>query len=209
MAALAYGTGGAFYHNQNKLDEGFRELGTAPDTIYVLSFTPASPPDKHFHKLKVQADRKYSLQARQGYMALAGAANDPTMTKLDSEVMATDTIADLPAFFTWEQLAGSPGITMIAHLDISRLHFKPWEGRKTQRLTIVAVLLDSHGSFVAGKRSELELSFKDATFEQLEKTGFPVALILKAPPGSYSVRALAQDAMEGKLAAASHSVEIK
>jgi hypothetical protein len=34
-------------------------------------------------------------------------------------------------------------------------------------------------------------------------------MTIKAPPGSYSVRALAQDAMEGKLAAAGDVVQIK
>jgi VWFA-related protein len=210
MGALAYGTGGAFYHNQNELDEGFRELGTAPDTIYLLSFTPSSVPDAHFHKLKVQVESKYAVQARQGYMALASsAANDSTATKLDSELMGSDAIADLPVSFTWQQLPGPSAITMIAKLDISHLYFKPWQGRRTQKVTIAAVVLDSHGSFVAGKRSELELSFRDATFSQLSKTGLPVAMSIKAPPGSYSVRAVAQDAMESKLAAISDVVQIK
>jgi hypothetical protein len=179
-------------------------------TIYLLSFTPAAAPDGHFHKLKVQVDGKYSQQARQGYMAVASSAGSkPAMTKLDSEVMASDVVSDLPVSFIWQQLPGTPGITMIAKLDIGHLHFKPWQGRRTQKVTIVAVLLDTGGSFVAGKRSELELSFKDATFSQLEKTGLPVAMSINAPPGSYSVRAVAEDAMESKLAAMSDVVQIK
>lgn len=213
MAALASGTGGVFYHNQNDLEQGFQDLGQAPETVYMLSFAPSAAADGRFHKLKVQmaGGKRYSIRARLGYVAAPAkaAAPAPPVSKIDSEVTASDTIADLPVSFTWEQWPGPPGITMIAHLDISRLHFKPWQDRRTQRLTVVAVLMDSHGGFVAGKRSELELSFKNATFAQLEKTGFPAALTISAPPGSYTVRALAQDAMEGKLAAASAAVEIK
>jgi hypothetical protein len=73
----------------------------------------------------------------------------------------------------------------------------------------VAVLLDSQGNFVTGKRSEAEMSFTDATFAQLAKTGLTVAMTLKAPPGTYSVRAVAQDALESKLAAESATVQIK
>jgi hypothetical protein len=123
--------------------------------------------------------------------------------------MASDTIADLPASFTWEQWKGRVGITTIVHLDIGRLHFKPWEDRRTQKLTIVAVVLDKDGGFVAGQRSELQLSFRDATFRELSKTGFTTAITVKAPPGSYRVRAVALDALEGKLSAASGAVEIK
>jgi hypothetical protein len=123
--------------------------------------------------------------------------------------MAADTVTELPAWFTWEQWAGPPGITMVAHLDVNRLHFETRQDRRTERLTIVVVLLDSQGSFVTGKRSELELNFTEATFAQLATTGYTAAMTLKAPPGAYTVRAVAQDSLEGKLAAASDAVQIK
>jgi uncharacterized protein (DUF2141 family) len=97
----------------------------------------------------------------------------------------------------------------LAHLDLTRLEFKAFQDRRTQKLSIIAVLFDSSGAFIVGKRSELEFSFKDATFEQLSKTGFTAALTLNAPAGKYSVRAVAQDAFEGKLAAMSSAIEIK
>ena len=214
MAALAAGTGGAFYHNNNDLAAGFRELGMVPETIYVLGFGPSDVvADGRFHSLKVRlpAGKPYSLQARLGYTAPSANAAAPVspLSRLDSEVMASDTITDLPVWFTWEQWAGPPGITMIAHLDVNRLRFDTGQDRRTQKLTIVAVLLDSRGSFVTGKRSELELNFTEATFAQLAKTGYTAAMTLPAPAGTYSVRAVAQDALEGKLAAAGGTVQIK
>jgi VWFA-related protein len=214
MAALAAGTGGTFYHNSNDLVRGFRELGMAPETMYVLGFAPSGgAANGRFHSLKVRlaAGKRYSLQARLGYTAPSANAAAPVspLSRLDSEVMASDTITDLPAWFTWEQWAGPPGITMIAHLDVNRLRFDTGQDRRTQKLTIVAVLLDSRGSFVTGKRSELELNFTEATFAQLAKTGYTAAMTLPAPPGTYSVRAVAQDALEGKLAAAGETVQIK
>jgi VWFA-related protein len=213
LGILASGTGGTFFHNNNDLDLGFRELGGVPETSYMLGFAPPGEADGGFHKLKVRLAAKegYSVEARLGYTALRsnGDSTASSFSKIDAEVMASDTIADLPASFAWEQWAGPPSITMILRLDIGHLNFKPWQDRRTQKLTIVAVLLDTRGSVVAGKRSELQLSLTDATFAQLAKTGFTTALTLVAPPGHYSVRALAQDAMEGKLSAVSGAVEIK
>jgi VWFA-related protein len=213
MALLAAGTGGAFYHGNNDLASGFRELGMVPETLYILSFAPSGvPADGRFHSLKVRlaAGKRYSLQARLGYTASSPNAAPPSPpSRLDSEAMASDTIADLPAWFTWEQWEGPPGITMVAHLDVNRLHFETRQDRRTQKLTIVAVLLDSHGSFVTGKRSELELNFTNATFSQLAKSGLTVAMTMPAPPGNYGVRALAQDALEGKLTAAGGTVHVK
>ena len=214
MAVLAAGTGGTFYHNSNDLERGFRELGMVPETMYLLSFTPSGVlADGRFHSLKVRlaAGKRYSLQARLGYTAPSANAAAPVSqpSKLDSEAMASDTVTDLPAAFSWEQRPGPSGVTMIAHLDISRLHFETRQDRRGQTLTVVAVLLDSHGVFVTGKRSELELNFTEATFARLAKTGLSIVMTLEAPPGSYSVRALAQDALEGKLAAAGETVQIK
>ena len=214
MAVLAAGTGGAFYHNSNDLERGFRELGMAPETMYVLGFAPSGVvADGRFHSLKVRltAGKHYSLQARLGYTAPPANAAAPGSppSKLDSEAMAADTMADLPAGFSWEQRAGPPSVTMVAHLDIGRLHFETRQDRRGQKLTLVGVLLDSRGVFVTGKRSELELNFTEATFARLAKTGLSVVMTLEAPPGSYSVRAVAQDALEGKLAAAGGTVQIK
>jgi hypothetical protein len=97
----------------------------------------------------------------------------------------------------------------VAHLDIGRLHFETRQNRRQQKLTLVGVLLDARGGVVTGKRSELDLNFTEATFAQLAKTGLVVSMTLQAPPGSYSVRALAQDALEGKLTAAGGAIEIK
>ena len=214
MAVLASGTGGTFYHNSNDLARGFRELGMVPETMYVLGFAPADvAADGRFHSLKVRlaARKRYSLQARLGYMAPSANVAAPVspLSKLESEVMASDTITDLPARFTWEQWAGSPGIAMVVHLDVNRLRFENFHGRRAQRLVILAVLLDNRGGFVTGKRSEVELSLTDATFAQLAQTGLTAAMTFEAPPGSYSVRAVAQDALERKLAAASATVQIK
>jgi hypothetical protein len=123
--------------------------------------------------------------------------------------MASDTVTDLPVRFTWERWAGPPGITMVAHLDLDRLHFEIRQGRRGQKLALVGVLLDSRGGFVTGKRSELDLNLTDATFAQLTKAGFTVSMTLEAPPGTYAVRGVVEDALEGKLTAASGAVEIK
>jgi VWFA-related protein len=213
LGVLSSGTGGTLFHNNNDLALGFRELGAEPETSYLLGFTPSGLADGKFHNLKVRlaAPKSYSVEARLGYTAarLEEKAVDSVVSGLDRAVMEKDAIVDLPASFTWEQWPNRPGITMVAHLDIARLRFVETKDRRVERFTIIAALMDAGGNFVAGKRSELELEFKQKTFEQFAKTGFTAALTIQAPPGSYSVRAVAQDGAEGKLAAASGNIVIK
>ena len=207
---VALATGGTFFHNDSDLEKGFQEMGMAPAHSYMLGFAPAGKADGSFHKLKVQiaVKKRYSVEARLGYTAIASVPAPP-LSKLDREVMGSDAVGDLPASFKWEQWQGPAGITLIVHLEIGRMHLKPWEDRQTQKLTIVAVVLDKDGGFVAGKRSELQLSLRNATFTELAKNGFTTAMTINAPAGSYRVRAVAEDAFEGKLAAATGAVEIK
>jgi VWFA-related protein len=212
MAELAAGTGGAFYHISNDLTQGFRDLGMVPETMYLLGFTPSNvTSDGRFHNLHVKlVSKKYSLQARFGYTApSATAAAASPHSALEKELMAAETISDLPARFTWEQPAAGSGITVVTHLDISRMHFLPWQHRRAQRLTIVAVLRDSHGAFVAGKQSHFELNLTESTFAHLAKTTFTASMTLEAPPGSYSVRAVVQDGLDAKLTAANGTVQVK
>jgi VWFA-related protein len=77
LADLAYGTGGMFFHNNNDLQEGFRQTGDVPEYIYLLGFSPQKL-DGKFHKLKVKVTgaeaEKVSVQARAGYYALKPAS---------------------------------------------------------------------------------------------------------------------------------------
>ena len=71
MAELADGTGGAFFHNNNDLDAGFKRLAEAPEVMYLLEFSLDNvKPDGRYHHLKVKVDREHlQLQVRQGYFA--------------------------------------------------------------------------------------------------------------------------------------------
>jgi VWFA-related protein len=71
LAGLASDTGGTYFHNSNDLGEGFKRLTTAPESRYLLEFSPQNAKeDGSYHRLKVTIDRKgLKLKARAGYFA--------------------------------------------------------------------------------------------------------------------------------------------
>jgi len=70
LAALAEGTGGAYFRNNNDLNEGFRLLAEPPEYSYLLGFAPQGlKADGKFHKLEVKGPRNVAIQARPGYYA--------------------------------------------------------------------------------------------------------------------------------------------
>ena len=107
MAVLALGTGGAFYHNSNDLDRGFHELAVLPEVLYVLGFSPGdTATDGRYHNLKVKlaGGTRYSVEARLGYTAPSKTPppEQKPPSRLDQEVLASDTLSDVPASLTIE-----------------------------------------------------------------------------------------------------------
>jgi len=73
LAEMAYGTGGAFFENNNDLAEGFRQVAGAPEYLYLIGFTPEKLRlDGNYHPLKVELKNQPGLKvesARKGYYA--------------------------------------------------------------------------------------------------------------------------------------------
>jgi VWFA-related protein len=71
MAELANGSGGKFFHNNNDLEGGFKELTQAPEYLYILEMSlDKVKADGTYHRLKVKVDRDaLKVEARRGYFA--------------------------------------------------------------------------------------------------------------------------------------------
>ena len=214
MAVLASGTGGAFFHDNNDLLRGFRELGMVPEAMYILGFSPSdATPNGRFHNLKVRLNpRGYTVQARMGYNALPKPtpAKSSLASKVDDRMNATDTLTDLPAKLTWTPDTQKAGVTFFAEVDVSHLKFETRDNRRVQVLTVVAALRDENGKMIAGDRSDVELNLTDATFNNFVAAGgLRLLLTVKAPAGTYSARGLLLEGLEGKMATSSRQLQIQ
>ena len=86
LAAMAQGTGGVFFHDDNDLKAGFDALVGHPEN-YTLAFAPREMKlDGKFHELKVTfADKRkgYTILGRRGYFAVAPEAD--TAPRMDAK----------------------------------------------------------------------------------------------------------------------------
>lgn len=215
MAILSASTGGLFFHNNNDLDLGLRELGLLPEYSYSLAFVPPGSPDGRYHTLKVRlkASRSYEVQARPGYFAGAVNAADPPPAerKIDQEMLSADTLDEVPLTFSAEPATtppGKPGVHVVLYLDVAHLQLVNRFGMRTEQLTLIAALFDAAGNFVTGKECEIDFNMKDDTFSKLS-SGTTAGLTLNAPPGKYRLRGVVREANQGKYTASSQAVEVK
>lgn len=201
---LAEGTGGVFFHNNNDLSAGFRELGNPPEVTYHFSFRPeGSAADGQYHKLKVIA-KKYSVQARPGYFA---PREESLQSKIDREILAEDTVAEWPVGVAVQPATG--GISVIVSVDISKLRFTKQGDRQVQKIAFTTALFDAQGKMAAAKEGTMDLSLTEATFKRLASAGVNAKITFQVPAGSYKLRQVSEEAMDGKIACSSHVIEVK
>jgi len=221
LATLSEGTGGVLFQNSNDLARGIRELAAAPQASYRLGFLADEENKPKYHKLKVTLVSKhlYSVQARAGYFghdpSERPAEPKPAHTareRLDEEVMASDSVADFPATVTATVGKGEDGAPVVwasMHVDLKQLRFNSQNEHELQSLTLITALFDESGKVMAAKESRMDFNLSQATFLRLIETGMNAKTFLKAAAGSYYLREVVQEGLEGRMAAITQPIEIR
>ncbi len=216
MAILATSTGGLFFQNNNDLNLGFRELGMIPEVSYFLAFSPREAPNGKYHGLKVRMKSRnvYVIQARPGYWAATNKQQvSPVQERrVDREVMGSDSLGELPAVISSDPSktdTGDPALEVVIKIDARKFHFIEKDGRRTQTLVFIATLFDGSGNFVTGTELEVKFALKESTFSRMVETGLEMSVALQAPSGSYRMRGVAQDGVDGKIVASTLPVQIR
>lgn len=215
LAELADGTGGIFFHNNNDLNAGFARVAAAPEVSYVLGFSPPTlKPDGSFHRLKVSLvnSKGSSIQARRGYYALKHTRNAEEDAKADihDAIFSREEMHDIPVdlqtqFFKPD--ASSAKLTVLARVDLRRLHFKKLDGRNQDNLTVVSVLFDRNGNYVTGMTKTVEMKLRDETLARLN-SGISIKTNFDVKPGTYVVRLVVRDTEGQAMAAQNGAVEV-
>jgi len=215
MADLAYGTGGTFFHNSNDLHAGLDRLASMPEYFYVLGFSPQNfKSDGRFHKLKVTVAgmKDLNIQARTGYFAPKHVADPAEQAKheIEDALFSQEVMQDLPVqlhtqFFKTSDTDAK--LSVVARIDVKRLHFQKLDGRNRNNLTVVSGLFDRNGNFVTGSEKILQMRLKDDTLENKLSSGVTMRTSFEVKTGSYVVRLVVRDD-QGFMAAQNGAVEI-
>ena len=216
LGDLAYGTGGTFFQNSNDLVGGLQLLGAAPEVSYVLGFSPLSQKmDGQFHSLKVALTdkRKYTVQARRGYMAPKKFkdANEQAKQEIQDAVLSRDEILDFPLQIQTQYFKGDDSsihLSVVSRLQIKGVHFRKEDGRNWDNLTLATVLFDDNGNYVMGQEKLVTMKLLDTTYEKLSRSGIVVKSTFDVKPGRYMIRQVVRDSEGSQMAARNGAVDI-
>ena len=216
LAELAYGTGGTFFHNNNDLLEGLRQTASAPESYYLLGFSPQNLKlDGSFHGLKVTLKLRAGLdvQARKGYYApkrLSDAA-ETAKEEIEEALFSREEMHELPVelhtqFFKSSEKDAT--LAVLCRMDAKHLPFHKTDGRNVNTITIVSGIFDRNGNFISGIQKTVELHLKDETLAHLMNTGMSVRTNFSVGPGTYMVRLVVRDSDGQLMSAANGAVSI-
>lgn len=211
MASLAAGTGGLFFHNNNDLTLGFRQLASAPPIVYQLGFALDVPHDGKYHTLKVvlAPHSKYvTVQARPGYFAPSpGITVGDFFAAMDDAMRANDSRSAVPAALSVAQ--SHLEVDLSAKFDVAKLPFLEHLGRMDQKLIVTAALFDSRGELAEGKRGELDLWLLPATRRRFAAEGLQTRLSLyTARPGNYRLRVVVGESTDARLSTFDQELQV-
>ena len=216
MHSLAFGTGGVFFTNNNDLDQGFQKTGALPEVYYTLAFSPQNIKfNGAFRKIKVALNPKgkFEIQARNGYFAPQKPA-DPTAQAKEELEQAIFSQAEVREFSVDIQIQffklsdTQARLAVLAHLNLGDLHFRKEADRNMNDLTVVAVLFDRDGRYLAGKEKHIQFRLRDGTYERLSEKGITSKTSFDVIPGTYTVRLVVRDSEGAQISALNKRVEI-
>jgi len=216
LAELADATGGTFFHNNNDLAAGLKQVAAQPEFVYVLGFSPQNLKyDGGFHSLKVvvKIPRGLELQARRGYYAPKHVIDPEQQAKEEvrEALFSRDEMNDIPVNLNmqfFKSSAANARLTVIARVDLKQLRFRKAEDRNLNTLTIVAAVFDRNGNFMTGLQKVVDMKLKDQTLANLPTTGISIRNIFDLTPGTYAVRLVVRDAEGQAMAARNGTVQI-
>ena len=215
LSDLANATGGAFFHNNNDLNAGFKQVSATPEYFYTLGFSPQNMKlDGSYHKLKVSLKNpaRLTLQTRRGYYAPKHAADPAEEAKqeIQDAIFSQEEMHDLPVELHTQFFKSSDTeakLSVLAHVDVKSIHYRKIDGRNTNELAVVSALFNQNGVFLQGTQKNVTMRWKDETLNKLA-SGITLKTSFDVKPGSYLVRLVVRDTDGQLMSAENGAIEI-
>ena len=217
LRVIAAETGGKFFGNNNDIKRGLDSVLDENSAYYMLGFYPETRWDGKIHKVKVVVRERPDLTVsyRKSYLARP---LSPDYSKLDPKVAeAFEAISsplvrrDIDLRLTplyIDDAQHEPVVTVLLHIDASKLHFAQVEGRYQTKLDEFGVVFDPTGKAVDKFSNTLDMNLLPQTYEGALKRGFVATRTLNLKAGTYQIRMFLREIGSGLIGTANDYIDI-
>ena len=99
-------------------------------------------------------------------------------------------------------------LTIVAKVDITKLHYRKADGKNSDDVEVVCGLFDRNGGYIEGVSNTITLRLVENVAFNRENGIVPVRAEFKVAPGVYAIRLVARDSEGEMMTAQNNSVEI-
>ncbi|HSO74581.1 MAG TPA: VWA domain-containing protein, partial [Blastocatellia bacterium] len=218
LREIADDTGGRFYGNNNDIKRGLDSILEENSAYYMLGFYPeAEKWDGKYHKVKVALRNRPELTVsfRKGYLAKTPepvkANVDPKLAEaieaISSPLIRRDIDLRLTPLYKDDE-KGDPIVTILLHIDASKLNFAQSEGKYKGRIERVGFVLDAKGNTVDKFSDDLNLNLSQQRYELALKRGFLDTRVMNVKPGVYQIRLWVRESGSGLVGTANDYIDV-
>ncbi|HSO75133.1 MAG TPA: VWA domain-containing protein, partial [Blastocatellia bacterium] len=218
LNSIALDTGGKFFRNNNDIKRGLDSILEENSAYYMLGFYPeAGKWDGKYHKVKVVVRSRPDLivSFRKGYLAKSPASEkasiDPAIAEaleaISSPLVRRDIDLRLTPLYL-DDAKRDPIVTLLIHIDASKLNFSRAENRYKSKLIQIGFVLDASGKLADRFSETIDLNLQQHTYESALKRGFVATRALNVKPGVYQIRLFVRDGASGLIGTANDYVEV-
>lgn len=218
LRAIAFDTGGKFFGNNNDIVRGLDEMLEENSAYYMVGFYPESGKwDGKFHKVKVviREHPELTVSFRKGYLAKTPPPEnkglDPKAAEvieaISSPLVRRDIDLRLTPLYV-DNAQRDPVVTLLLHIDASKLTFAQSEGRYQDSLDEVGFVLDAKGNTIDKFSNTIELNLLPQSYQTALKRGFVATRTLNIKPGTYQIRLFVRETGPGLIGTANDFIDI-
>jgi|GEM_PF-778371 len=212
---LAHETGGIFFHNNNDLGAGLRQIVNSQSFYYVLTYaTPSPKADGRYHKVKLELSRPgLQVTYRKGYFAPKEQLTFERRKKEDimEALQAPGNLNEIPIQLSYNYFQLDETryqIALLTKVSIQGLQFLEEDARHKNLFNLVVVAFDEHDTYVDGLEKSMELNLTDPSYAAMLNYGFTSKVDIKVPPGRYKIKAVVREGNRTRMGSVRKTIEV-
>jgi VWFA-related protein len=215
LKQIAYDTGGQFFHNDNNIYKGIRQIIQSQSHDYILTYaTDSKKPEGSYHRIKLEVSRPgLDISYRKGFYTPKEEMSFEKRKKEDimDALIAPGSFNEIPislSYNCFKQDEAIYGVSFLTRMEIDRLHFLNEDARHKNLISLVLAAYDENNKYIDGVEKTIDFRLLDKSYADLRQRGLSSRVELKLPIGRFKIKAVVRESVEGKMGSLTQTVEI-